>query len=112
MSAIVRTKHEHKRVIVDAQLKPKGIGDGGVFTNMVLPVFDAHPEIRGVGYDMALYATDQDRILDTGRHVLVKTPLINRGKRSFTHTGSDFGRAFNRYCIFNRAPVNWPPFSE
>ncbi len=52
VSASVRTKHEHERVIVDAQFKPRGIGDGTVFTNMVLPIFEVHPEIRGVGYDM------------------------------------------------------------
>jgi hypothetical protein len=36
VSALVRTEHAHERVILDAQFKPDGIGDGGVFTNMVL----------------------------------------------------------------------------
>jgi len=88
VSLSVRTKHEHERVIVDAQFKPRGVGDGGVFTNMVLPIFEVHPQIRGVGYDMALYATDQDRILDTGRHVLVKTPLTKKGRRAEVPLGA------------------------
>jgi len=82
VSALVRTSHPHERVILDAQFKPSGIGDGEAFTNMVLPIIEAVSEVRGVGYDMALYPQDHDRILDTGRHVIVKTALTNKGKRA------------------------------
>jgi hypothetical protein len=88
VSAVVRTSHPHERVILDAQFKPEGIGDGGVFTNMVLPIIEAVPEVRGVGYDMALHPPDQDRILDTGRHVLAKTSLTNKGKRAQVPLGA------------------------
>jgi hypothetical protein len=80
VSSLVRTAYPHERVILDSQFKPSGMGDGETFTNMVLPIIEAVPEVRGVGYDMALYPQDQDRILDTGRHVIVKTSLTNRGK--------------------------------
>jgi hypothetical protein len=88
VSALVRTEHAHERVILDAQFKPDGIGDGGVFTNMVLPIIGSVSEVRGVGYDMALHPPDQDRILDTGRHVLTKTSLTNKGKRAQVPLGT------------------------
>ena len=37
---------------------------------------------------MALHATDQDRILDTGRHVLVKTPLTKKGRLAQVSLGA------------------------
>lgn len=96
VSALVRTSHPHERVILDAQFKPVGIGDGGVFTNMVLPIIDGVPEVRGVGYDMALHPPDHDRILDTGRHVLVKTSLTNRGKRAHVPLGAQMFKEAGR----------------
>ena len=80
VSSLVRTAFPHERVILDSRFKPSGMGDGETFTNMVLPIIEAVREVRGVGYDMALYPPEQDRILDTGRHVIVKTSLTNRGK--------------------------------
>ena len=88
VSALVRTEYSHERVILDAQFKPDGIGDGGVFTNMVLPIFNKVKEVRGVGYDMALHPVDQDRILDAGRHVLTKTSLTNKAKRAHVPLGT------------------------
>lgn len=87
VSALVRTEHAHERVILDAQFKPGGFGDGGVFANMVLPIIGSVSEVRGVGYDMALHPPDQDRILDTGRLVLTKTSLTNKGKRAQVSLG-------------------------
>ena len=64
----------------DTQFKPDGIGDSETFTNIVLPIIKAVPEVRGVGYNMAFHPPDHHRILDTGRHVIIKTLLTNKGK--------------------------------
>jgi hypothetical protein len=96
VSSLVRTAYPHERVILDSQFKPSGMGDGETFTNMVLPIIEAVPEVRGVGYDMALYPPEQDRILDTGRHVIVKTSLTNRGKLAQVPLGAHDFKATGR----------------
>jgi hypothetical protein len=100
VSALVRTEHAHERVILDAQFKPGGIGDGGAFTNMVLPIIGSVSEVRGVGYDMALHPPDHDRILDTGRIVLTKTALTNKGKRAQVPLGTHVFKGSGREMDF------------
>ena len=72
VSVLMRTEHEHERIILDSQYKPDGVGDGTVFTDMALNLFEPLGKVRGVIYDMALKAADQDRVGATGRHVLCK----------------------------------------
>ena len=96
VSAPARTEYSHERVILDAQFKPDGSGDGGVFTNMVLPMFAKVKEFRGAGHDMALHPVDQDRILDASRHVLTKTSLTNRAKRAHVPLGTYTFKATGR----------------
>ena len=52
VSALVRTEHEHERIILDSQYKPAGIGDGTVFTDMAFNLFKPLGMVRGVIYDM------------------------------------------------------------
>lgn len=80
VSALVRTEHPHERIILDSQYKPAGIGDGTVFTDMAFNLFKPLGMVRGVIYDMALKASDQDRIGSTGRHVLCKVPHTKSNK--------------------------------
>ncbi len=74
VSALIRTEHPHERIILDSQYKPAGVGDGTVFTDMAFNLFKPLGMVRGVIYDMALKASDQDRVGSTGRHVLCKVP--------------------------------------
>lgn len=74
VSALIRTEHEHERIILDSQYKPAGLGDGTVFTDMAFKLFEPLGMVRGVIYDMALKAADQDRVGSSGRHVLCKVP--------------------------------------
>ena len=74
VSVLTRTEHEHERIILDSQYKPDGVGDGTVFTDMAFNLFEPLGKVRGVIYDMALKAADQDRVGATGRHVLCKVP--------------------------------------
>ncbi len=80
VSALVRTEHPHERIILDSHYKSAGIGDGTVFTDMALNLFKPLGIVRGVIYDMALKASDQDRVGSTGRHVLCKVPHTKSGK--------------------------------
>lgn len=79
VSTMIRGKAPLERVILDMQYKPDGVGDGQVFTEMALSLFDCFKNIRGVTYDMALSARDQDRIGLTGRHVIEKVPRTKNG---------------------------------
>ena len=74
VSALIRTEHEHERIILDSQYKPIGKGDGTIFTDMAFNLFEPLGTVRGVIYDMALKAADQDRVGSSGRHVLCKVP--------------------------------------
>ncbi len=74
VSVLTRTEHEHERIILDSQYRPDGVGDGTVFTDMAFNLFEPLGNVRGVIYDMALKAADQDRVGATGRHVLCKVP--------------------------------------
>lgn len=74
VSALIRTEHEHERIILDSQYRPDGKGDGTIFTDMAFNLFEPLGIIRGVIYDMALKAADQDRVGSSGRHVLCKVP--------------------------------------
>jgi hypothetical protein len=74
VSVLVRTEYEHERIILDSQYKPDGLNDGTVFTDMAFKLFEPLGNVRGVIYDMALKAADQDRVGATGRHVLCKVP--------------------------------------
>ena len=74
VSVLVRTDYEHERIILDSQYKPDGLNDGTVFTDMAFKLFEPLGNVRGVIYDMALKAADQDRVGATGRHVLCKVP--------------------------------------
>ena len=74
VSVLIRTEHEHERIILDSQYKPDGLNDGTVFTDMAFKLFEPLGNVRGVIYDMALKAADQDRVGATGRHVLCKVP--------------------------------------
>ena len=74
VSVLMRTEYEHERIILDSQYKPDGVGDGTVFTDMAFNLFEPLGNVRGVIYDMALKAADQDRVGATGRHVLCKVP--------------------------------------
>ena len=76
VSVLTRTEYEHERIILDSQYKPDGIGDGTMFTDLALKLFEPLGNVRGVVYDMALKAADQDRVGSTGRHVLCKVPHI------------------------------------
>lgn len=101
VSAIIRTEHEHERIILDSQYKPDGKGDGTIFTDMIFNLFEPLGTIRGVIYDMALSVPDQDRVGSSGRHVLCKVPHtkgdrpragvlgeceFETGKKTFTET--------------------------
>ena len=98
VSVLTRTEHEHERIILDSQYKPDGIGDGTMFTDMALNLFEPLGTVRGVVYDMALKAADQDRVGSTGRHVLCKVPHIKGdrirseviGERKFDKDGKTF----------------------
>ena len=98
VSVLTRTEHEHERIILDSQYKPDGIGDGTMFTDMALNLFEPLGTVRGVVYDMALKAADQDRVGSTGRHVLCKVPHIKGdrvrsevvGELKFTNASKSF----------------------
>ena len=79
VSALIRTEHEHERIILDSQYRPDGKGDGTIFTDMAFNLFEPLGIIRGVIYDMALKAADQDRVGSSGRHVLCKVTRTKKG---------------------------------
>ena len=98
VSVLTRTEHEHERIILDSQYKPDGVGDGTVFTDMAFNLFEPLGNMRGVVYDMAMKAADQDRVGATGRHVLCKVSHTkgNRirsevvGEHKFTNATKSF----------------------
>jgi hypothetical protein len=98
VSVLIRTEYEHERIILDSQYKPDGLNDGTVFTDMAFKLFEPLGNVRGVIYDMALKAADQDRVGATGRHVLCKVPHTKGdrirseivGERTFTKVTRSF----------------------
>ena len=98
---VSRTRFPQERLIMDHCFKdPAGgtKGDATIAVDMVLDLLDTYPDelkdtLRGLAYDMALRATDHDRLLDAGLIGISKTPRtsrnqlpsINLGQRKFTN---------------------------
>ena len=97
----VRGDHPGERVILSTRLRSKanpmqGRNDGSMAAEMVLSLRSRHPELaaglRCFAYDMALSASDQNRLLDEGIIPVAKVRagragrvhVKNLGKRTFT----------------------------
>lgn len=88
VSALARNPHPHERVILDIDFTPvTGRSDATVFTDMTLDLFDDAPAAQGIVYDMALHATDIDRILDTGRLPVSKVQRTRNATAAMTNLG-------------------------
>ena len=86
VDVVAQNTHPGERIIIDATLRKNGngIGDGEVFCDLVTTI---HDQLRTLGrdvyaaaYDMALDATDYNRLLRHGVSPISKVPLTKAGK--------------------------------
>lgn len=88
---IARGPYRNERLILDTGFKPAGKSDATVFCDMVLDIYDRHPHLRkglrGIVYDMALHATDIDRLLDAGIIPVCKVQRTKDGKPAAVNLG-------------------------
>ena len=86
VDVVAQNTHPGERIIIDATLRKKGsgIGDGEVFCDLVNTIHDElrklNRDIYAAAYDMALDATDYDRLLRQGISPISKVPLTKAGK--------------------------------
>jgi len=80
---VAQNTHRSERVIVDARLRPKGIGDGQVFCDLVeqfqQDLQSRNRVILAGAYDMALSSSAHDRLLDAGIVPVSKVALKKNG---------------------------------
>lgn len=92
VSAMARNPHPNERIILRMGLKPPGVSDATLFTDMALDVFDKLPRVQGIAYDMAMHAENIDRIHDTGRHAILKVQRTSSGGYAQANLGEHIAR--------------------
>jgi len=64
---IARNPHPNERLILNFDYRPhRGASDATVATDLTLRLIRRLPGIQGLAYDMAMHATDYDRLLSAG----------------------------------------------
>ena len=95
VTLIARNPHHNERVILSLDYKPHiNMSDATLAVNMALRIFPLLPGMQGFVYDMALHATDYDRLLSAGllpvskaqRTSSGKVPVFNLNECEFTLT--------------------------
>lgn len=103
VSVQMRTEFGHERIILDTTYKRGDGGEATLATDMALNIADRFHQIRGLVYDMALSAADQDRIGATGRHVVCHVPRTTKNKVRIQNIGSQKftkdGRSFEQQVV-------------
>ena len=91
VDAVAQGTAPGQRIILDAALRPHGTGDGAVFCDLVEAIqhdLSRHGrEAYAATYDMALYPTEQDRLLNLGLIPVAKVPLTGSGERAQRRLG-------------------------
>lgn len=95
VSVIARNPYPNERLIMALDFKPhSNMSDATLAVDMALRIFPHLPGMQGFVYDMALHATDYDRLLSAGllpvskvqRTSSGKVPVFNLNEREFTLT--------------------------
>ena len=95
VSVIARNPYPNERLIMALDFKPhSNMSDATLAVDMALRIFPYVPGMQGFVYDMALHATDYDRLLSAGllpvskvqRTSSSKVPVFNLNECEFTLT--------------------------
>jgi len=95
VSVIARNPYPNERLILALDFKPhSNMSDATLAVDMALRIFPQLPGMQGFVYDMALHATDYDRLLSKGlipvskaqRTKTGKVPVFNLNECEFTLT--------------------------
>ena len=79
VSVLARNPHPRERTVIDQEIKPRGVGDATVFTDMALVIAKRMTGARATTYDGAMHAGDYDRTLSAGLIPVTKTQLTKTG---------------------------------